>query len=893
MSASFLGRRVRHVSVALATAALVAALFGAVTAASAMVIPLSPEEQARLATTIAVVDIGKSHAHDAAHGVNTNYALTPVSTVKGSAPTSITIAGGKTANFTAWVSDQPVLVPGHRYLMFLDAQGRAYGGVESALPVDSKGHVGPQDETVTHFSARMKYWAKPPAEFKREGKAVPTPPTAADVAASAAAASLPATGAPLLGPVIYAISSDFCPVDTGGDFSISGGAVEILGTGFGSSPGTVSFTYDSSAPSVGSAPSRIVSWSDSRIVAQPEVFYDGTGYPGSAGSGPVSVRTTGGLTATPVSTTLTYSYDGAHWPIGSAVNFKVNPNGVTGATSAVALAAVQAAFTTWSNAGFPLTYTGTTSVSNQAQDYPASGTNNVFWNSTDPEMSGGTLAVTGAYWPNNSPIMFHAFTEFNNHYTWVTSGSNGSSSFDIQTIATHELGHTLHLRDKYGIGDQDQIMYGYNDGSVKRVLSYAEIAAVKHIEGNDLAHPVTTASGIPTDSSAATVTLSGSDSDSGANWGIRYRIDYGPAATYTAPLAIPAGSHSLVYWGIDQAGNPEVPHDASWPNNNVTLPPVTYNPLGGADRYKVAIGISQQSFPGGTNDVVLATGGTFPDALTAASLAGAVDGPVILTRPQTTLSTDVLNEIRRVLTGSLSPHVYIVGGPASVSTGIESQLKARYGTSAVTRLGGADRYEVANNTARRLYLELSNRGMPTPSGAYLVTGASYLDAVLASPLAVHSQWPLLLVGSSLKTSTKNTIADLGFNEIDIIGPTSRVSGSVQSVLGGLVSVVNRPAAGSSFTSQSQAVADYASISGMSRNGMGLASYAGYNDALTAAPMLGRFGSVAYFLPSNSLGSADSAYLSLHKSEIDTVFFLGGIGSIPQSERDQVAAALRP
>ena len=33
-------------------------------------------------------------------------------------------------------------------------------------------------------------------------------------------------------------------------------------------------------------------------------------------------------------------------------------------------------------------------------------------------------------------------------------------SYDIQTVATHELGHSLNLRDLYGSGDTAKVMYG-------------------------------------------------------------------------------------------------------------------------------------------------------------------------------------------------------------------------------------------------------------------------------------------------------------------------------------------------------------------------------------------------------------------------------------------------
>ena len=51
---------------------------------------------------------------------------------------------------------------------------------------------------------------------------------------------------------------------------------------------------------------------------------------------------------------------------------------------------------------------------------------------------------------------------FNTKYSWRTDGSTGG--VDVQSIALHELGHTLGLSDLYTSADSAQTMYGYYDG---------------------------------------------------------------------------------------------------------------------------------------------------------------------------------------------------------------------------------------------------------------------------------------------------------------------------------------------------------------------------------------------------------------------------------------------
>jgi hypothetical protein len=63
---------------------------------------------------------------------------------------------------------------------------------------------------------------------------------------------------------------------------------------------------------------------------------------------------------------------------------------------------------------------------------------------------------------------------YNKNMNWVTEPAETtatSSNFDVRTIATHELGHTIGLSDLYNGADSSQMMYGYNSGNVKWLLN--------------------------------------------------------------------------------------------------------------------------------------------------------------------------------------------------------------------------------------------------------------------------------------------------------------------------------------------------------------------------------------------------------------------------------------
>lgn len=156
--------------------------------------------------------------------------------------------------------------------------------------------------------------------------------------------------------------------------------------------------------------------------------------------------------------------------------------------------------------------------------------------------------------------------------------------------------------------------------------------------------------------------------------------------------------------------------------------------LAGADRYATAAEIARQ-FPAGLPVLYVASGQNFPDALAGAALAATRDAPVVLVR-----SGDIPSPTAQAL-GELAPErIVILGGTASVSAGVETQLRA-YATAntpdEVTRLQGADRYATAAAIARQF-----------PSGVpvlYVASGQNFPDALAGAALAGLGGAPAVLV----------------------------------------------------------------------------------------------------------------------------------------------------
>ena len=192
--------------------------------------------------------------------------------------------------------------------------------------------------------------------------------------------------------------------------------------------------------------------------------------------------------------------------------------------------------------------------------------------------------------------------------------------------------------------------------------------------------------------------------------------------------------------------------------------------LGGADRYATAVTVSKSIAPTGTREVVLATGGAFPDALAAGPLAARLSGVLLITAP-TALPRAVRDEIAR-----LKPRrITVVGGTGAVSVAVLNTARTAAGGSsvAVRRLEGADRYL----TARRVAAEFP-AGV---RGAVLASGADFPDGVASGPVAAAFGGPVLLAArSSLSTAVRSELTRLAPKRLVLAGGTGALSAAVES-----------------------------------------------------------------------------------------------------------------
>ncbi|NYF09484.1 2',3'-cyclic-nucleotide 2'-phosphodiesterase (5'-nucleotidase family)/putative cell wall-binding protein [Leifsonia sp. AK011] len=201
----------------------------------------------------------------------------------------------------------------------------------------------------------------------------------------------------------------------------------------------------------------------------------------------------------------------------------------------------------------------------------------------------------------------------------------------------------------------------------------------------------------------------------------------------------------------------------------------------GEDRYATAVELSQAY---DTADVVyIATGQTYPDALSAGPAAAHEGAPLLLVR-QNEIPAAVAAELER-----LDPErIVVVGGEPSVSADVFASLEAMVGAPNMTRYAGVDRYETSRMIAEDVF--------GTASLAYVATGQTFPDALAAGAAAGAQDAPVVLVPGnataldaattelleglgveSLKVTGSNlTVTDALFDDLNDIAPAVRLSG---------------------------------------------------------------------------------------------------------------------
>ena len=282
-----------------------------------------------------------------------------------------------------------------------------------------------------------------------------------------------------------------------------------------------------------------------------------------------------------------------------------------------------------------------------------------------------------------------------------------------------------------------------------------------------------------------------------------------------------------------------------------------YRGMSGSDRYQTAIQVSQEGFSPGVGAVVLATGENYPDALSAAPLAAAYGGPVLLTH------SAVFDDATRAEVARLQPgKIFLVGLEEPVVAQIAAAFPDLATSGGTVILVGVDRYDTARLVAEQLKVKLG-----TVTGVVIAPGDSFADALSAAPLAAVKGWPILL------TPGDGPVPDVTVQAVTGLGVTEGLAVGTY-VDPGIPGLTLTHLVGVDRFDTSAKVAECAATEGLSYAHLAVVTGDNFPDALAAGPYLARDGGVVLLVQSESVPAPISSLLLARAEAVGAVDFIG-------------------
>ena len=187
----------------------------------------------------------------------------------------------------------------------------------------------------------------------------------------------------------------------------------------------------------------------------------------------------------------------------------------------------------------------------------------------------------------------------------------------------------------------------------------------------------------------------------------------------------------------------------------------------GKSRYDTARAVAdkmKEEIEGKFDNIIVAYGENYPDALSGGYLAKVKNAPILLVNPS--VEDDIIDYISKNIASDGT--VYILGGTGVVSSAFERNIRDK-GIYPV-RLFGKSRYETN--------LEILKAAEVDDEEILICTGTDYADSLSASAAGM----PILLVGNTLTDAQRKYIQNLNTEQFYLIGGKGAVKPEIESDL---------------------------------------------------------------------------------------------------------------
>ncbi len=295
---------------------------------------------------------------------------------------------------------------------------------------------------------------------------------------------------------------------------------------------------------------------------------------------------------------------------------------------------------------------------------------------------------------------------------------------------------------------------------------------------------------------------------------------------------------------------------------------VDWNRLAGSNRLDTMAKISSTGFDS-ADTVIIANAYNFPDALSATSLAGYYQAPVLLTGSDS-LDTQTATEIKRL--GATK--AIIAGGDAVISNTTKDEISALDGMESVSRVSGAGRYD----TSYEIYKAQKDNWSKT---AIVASGEGFADALSISPYVYATNSPIFLSSTTgLTDDIKSAITSGNFEHVVIVGGDAVISPSIENYLADKLGEnnVERLAGATRYDTSAKIVKWCVDEGTLNYEDLAIAYGENFPDALAGGAFCGFTDSVLLLVNEGNYQSAVDT-LSKNASAIKRAYVFGGGGVI--------------
>lgn len=297
--------------------------------------------------------------------------------------------------------------------------------------------------------------------------------------------------------------------------------------------------------------------------------------------------------------------------------------------------------------------------------------------------------------------------------------------------------------------------------------------------------------------------------------------------------------------------------------------------INGSDRFETAVNAAEKYYPLSGSVILAADTNDYADGLSAATLAGAIDAPVLLVK-----TNETPESVSKYLAYAGVKNVYLLGGNTVISDSIEKTLKdAKYN---VTRIAGTDRAE----TAAKVALKVKELGGAIKDTAVIVNGYAPADAMLAASLAADGM-PLLMVNKSdVPDVTKDALSQLSIKNAIIVGDTGVVSKTVIDELTGVIKGSIEQIGGNDRTATALALARK-----LNKPNQIIVGYTSLADAVSAGYASKLENASILYTQKGQLNKELADYLNKANSGNRAIIF-GGTGAVSRNVEDSIRTILK-